>query len=261
MLEIEDFTLYLPFAAGGAAVYAGIAIARGRLPRGSVARRWAVASFVFVSLVLLGPYMQRFVTRVVDREGGGAAALAGLSIFITGAIAYVVFLGQQYESARTRAEQGLRDLTARTNDIEDRESVTAAQEKQLTEGLANVEAAIGRLDQRVKHETLRAVALHALDSARRRDEPAAGLNTTGRILLILLQDLVGRTTPAAVAFDLVEVKVALQEFAASEEVIDRAVQRTVGQYLGSLEGFAATPQQATALADVRDRISSLPLDQ
>lgn len=258
MLKPSDFTLYIPFALGLALVWIGVGAYRRPHEAMLSWRSVEIVTMLAVGLVLVGPYGQRFVTRVVDREGGGSAGLAALAVFITGAIAYVVFIGQQYESARVKAEDGVRELQARSRDIEAREGEAADREAVLSEGLQLLEDAMQGLDYRVQHETLRAVALSTIDGVLLDERDETRPDRPERILLMLVRDLVGRTTLASVEFDAIEVEAGLDQFSRAGKGIDSAVKRSVCRYLDSLIEAAGTNEELGVVAEIRDSLAGLP---
>jgi hypothetical protein len=258
MLKVSDFTLYIPFGLGFALMW--VVVGAYRHPHAPMLswRSAEVIAMLAVALVLVGPYGQRFVSHVVDREGGGSAGLAALAVFITGAIAYVVFIGQQYEAARVKAEDGVRELQARSRDIEAREREAADREAILSEGLQLLEDAMQGLDYRVQHETLRAVALSAIDGVLLDERDEARPDRPERILLMLLRDLVGRTTLASVEFDAIEVEAGLDQFSRAGKGIDSTVKRSVCRYLDSLVEAADTNDQLGVVAEIRGSLAGLP---
>jgi hypothetical protein len=255
-LPLSDFTLYIPFAIGVACLYVIFLACSGRLRASSWQRVGAMVVAIAVSAILLGPYCQRLVTHVVDREGGGAAGLSALAVFITGAIAYVVFIGQQYESSRVRTETDLQELAKRSETLEGQERETAGREAAFADALERVEASLEGLSYRVQHETFRAIALSSIDSGLRERESPDLPTQRSRVFLILLRDLVGRTTPS-VAFDVLEVEDGVDRLADANIAIGTAVKVDVARYLESL-GEGMVDDHERARVD-RVRVSLLAL--
>lgn len=245
---LSEFVDYLPMAGGFAVLAAGAAIWRR-----SSSAALAVPT-VFLATLLLAPYLQRLVTHVVEREGGGAASLTALSVFITGAIAYVVFLGQQYEISRGKTEEGLRQLSVRSQAIEAREAAAAKRETELSRQVQVLAETTETLDRRVRHETRRAVALSAIDNVLL--DPTRATAPSMQILLGLLRSIVGRTTVTHAAFDSIEILVSLDECATRGVTVDLAVVRSVSRYLESLRELVTADETTAPIDEVLERLTT-----